>query len=169
MKLELRNVKIHDDMSEETTCFSARLYINGKFAAICKNSGMGEETRITFMTDEAQTELFDYCRKNPVIHYFENKSSFTYKNPEARIDELLMEHISRKELIRLQKTHLCLHKIASNDPKYLIDATLKMNTPISELMSTEIGRAILKKDIRRAQAGGYEVMNENIDFNLLDI
>ena len=169
MKLELKNVKIHDDMSEETICFSARLYIDGKFSAICKNSGMGDDTRITYMTNEAQTKMFDYCRENPVIHYFENKRSFTYKNPEARIDELLMEYMSQKELIRLQKNHLCLHEVASKDPKYLIDATLKKNKPINELMESEIGRAILKNDIKAIRLKGYEIMNTNIDFKALNL
>lgn len=52
MKLELKNVKVHEDMSEETTCFSATLYANEKKVATCKNDGRGSCTdifhRLTF-------------------------------------------------------------------------------------------------------------------------
>lgn len=40
-KLELKNLKFHEDMSEETPCFSADLYENGKLIAYVKNAGHG--------------------------------------------------------------------------------------------------------------------------------
>jgi len=39
--LSVRNVKLHEDMSEETTCFSADVYKDGKLIAHAKNSGHG--------------------------------------------------------------------------------------------------------------------------------
>lgn len=41
MKFELKNVKVHPDMSEETTCFSASLYVDGKRCYIAQNNGHG--------------------------------------------------------------------------------------------------------------------------------
>ena len=38
---ELKNLKFHEDMSEETGCFSADLYEDGKLLAHVKNSGRG--------------------------------------------------------------------------------------------------------------------------------
>ena len=49
MKVELKNVKIHRDMSEETTCFSATLYIDGRRAALIKNCGSGGGHNIHFL------------------------------------------------------------------------------------------------------------------------
>jgi hypothetical protein len=40
-KLSLKNLKFHEDMSEETPCFSADLYEDGKLIAHVKNSGRG--------------------------------------------------------------------------------------------------------------------------------
>lgn len=37
----MRNLKFHEDMSEETACFSADLYEDGKLVAHVKNSGKG--------------------------------------------------------------------------------------------------------------------------------
>ena len=41
MNLSVKNVKIHDDMSEETMCFSCDLYDNGKLVAHVSNRGIG--------------------------------------------------------------------------------------------------------------------------------
>lgn len=39
--ITLKNVKFHEDMSEETPCFSADLYENGKLIAYVSNRGNG--------------------------------------------------------------------------------------------------------------------------------
>jgi hypothetical protein len=41
MKIELKNLKINTRLSEETTCFSATVYINGKRAFEAGNRGHG--------------------------------------------------------------------------------------------------------------------------------
>jgi hypothetical protein len=41
MKVELKNVKICDWMSEETTCFTASVWIDGKKAGTVENTGKG--------------------------------------------------------------------------------------------------------------------------------
>jgi hypothetical protein len=41
LNLSLKNLKFHEDMSEETPCFSADLYEDGKLIAHVKNSGHG--------------------------------------------------------------------------------------------------------------------------------
>ena len=47
MSLELRKVKIHDDMSEETTCFSAEMWEGGVKIGYVKNDGRGGCDHIT--------------------------------------------------------------------------------------------------------------------------
>lgn len=42
----LKNLQVHDDMSDETTCFSAELYCDGKKIARCNNDGHGGETNV---------------------------------------------------------------------------------------------------------------------------
>ena len=41
MKIELKNLKHYPSMSEETTCFQASVYIDGKKAGDVKNDGHG--------------------------------------------------------------------------------------------------------------------------------
>lgn len=41
MKIELKKIEYNERMSEETLCFVADLYINGKKVGYCKNDGRG--------------------------------------------------------------------------------------------------------------------------------
>lgn len=41
MKLELRNVKVAESLSEETTAYTATLYVDGKPTVDCSNHGQG--------------------------------------------------------------------------------------------------------------------------------
>lgn len=40
-RVTLKSLKVHDDMSEETTCFSASLYFDGKRVGTVRNDGRG--------------------------------------------------------------------------------------------------------------------------------
>jgi len=45
-KFNLKKVKIHDDISEETMCFSAQLWVDGKHVADVSNDGHGGSNRM---------------------------------------------------------------------------------------------------------------------------
>jgi len=49
MKVELRKVKVYDEMSRETTAFNAELWIDGKLAATCMNDGGGGDHMIHYV------------------------------------------------------------------------------------------------------------------------
>jgi hypothetical protein len=46
MKIELKKIRVVEAFSEETTAFSADLYINGKLVGYTKNDGHGGETDV---------------------------------------------------------------------------------------------------------------------------
>lgn len=47
MNIELKKLKIHEDMSEETTAFTAEVWSDGQLVAYAKNTGQGGETDFT--------------------------------------------------------------------------------------------------------------------------
>lgn len=65
MKLEMRNARIHDDMSEETICFTGDLYIDGELAANVSNSGKGEAHRMCFDDGDLEEAFNKYCESLP--------------------------------------------------------------------------------------------------------
>ena len=54
----LKNLKVHNDMSDETTCFSADLVCNGKVIAYCKNDGQGGMTNVCCVVDDPAHDLY---------------------------------------------------------------------------------------------------------------
>lgn len=71
MKLELKNVKVHKDMSEETTCFSATLYVNGVRAADVKNDGQGGCNHYYFSDRKLENEVWEYAKQKVTKFQFE--------------------------------------------------------------------------------------------------
>ena len=68
MKIELKNVKFSEAMSEETNAFTADLYINGKKAGYCKNTGQGGCTDyygIEHYQSDIIKEAETYCKSLP--------------------------------------------------------------------------------------------------------
>ena len=96
MKIELRNVKHMPSLSEETECFSAIIYIDGKKRGDARNRGHGGQTDITPCT--LAEELNAYAATLPDVIY----GGMTLKmNAELLIDEILGDELQRKQLKRL--------------------------------------------------------------------
>ena len=70
MKLELKNVKFYESMSEETNCFQADLFIDGKKIAYVKNTGQGGCTDYgvhDFKLQSVLREAEAYCKTLPSV------------------------------------------------------------------------------------------------------
>lgn len=78
MEIELKKIKIVDEMSDETTCFCADVWIDGKFEGRVQNSGQGG------CNDYAPHRLEDVLQKHA----------------DMVVSELLAAHRLRKELRR---------------------------------------------------------------------
>lgn len=52
--IELKSVKVNETLSEETHCFSATLYVNGKRVAAASNRGTGGPTDLAPFDDSAR-------------------------------------------------------------------------------------------------------------------
>ena len=99
MKIELKNVKVNEAFSEETTCFIADVFINGKKVAHAKNDGRGGCT--DYYPYEGKRELLkqaeEFCKGLPkekvdfggTIHEFA-------QSLESVIDNLLFEKEKKK-------------------------------------------------------------------------
>ena len=63
--VELKNVKVAQHMSEETTAFTATLYINGKKAAHVKNDGRGGDNYPSFLDGGLGKDFHAFCKSLP--------------------------------------------------------------------------------------------------------
>ncbi len=104
MNIELKKIKVAANMSEETTAFTAELFVNGKNIGYVKNDGRGGCTDYYNNPDEKSKEALKaaeaYCLTLPEVDY----GTFKHKmDLETFIDELLEKHLKEKEQSKLAK------------------------------------------------------------------
>ena len=63
MKVELKKFKPHQDLSEETLCFSAHIWIDGKPAGHVRNRGHGGSHDYDFTDPETRRTFETHARK----------------------------------------------------------------------------------------------------------
>ena len=91
MKIEVKAVKVHHDMSEETLCFSGNLYVDGKKICQISNRGHGG-CHEYYMTAEEEKKLNDWCKSNlPRWKMFDGKEMDT--DLEMHISNLVNEKL----------------------------------------------------------------------------
>jgi hypothetical protein len=127
MNIELKRISFNERMSEETSCFVADLYVNGKKVGYAKNDGHGGCTDYRGNTIEDQKiirEAEAYCKSLPNVRSVE--LNFEYEQSlENVIDELLSDYLKTKAIAsmkkKLQKKFLvaiCYGKISDNGCEY---------------------------------------------------
>lgn len=65
VKIELKNVKINQSFSEETLCFTAKFYVNGKKAGSVSNAGHGGACDVDFDDPMVEKQVVDYINSLP--------------------------------------------------------------------------------------------------------
>lgn len=103
MKVELKNVKVYEQLSEETTAFTATIYLNGKKAGDAKNDGHGGNTSI-YISDATLRAAFEsYAKALPtkIVGTF-----VVPMNAEVLIDEMVYEHQLKKEEQKIKRIAL---------------------------------------------------------------
>lgn len=72
MNLELKNIKIVEKMSEETTCFHGDLYVDGVRVAHVENTGKGGCNRYVWNSREIQVKVEAWAKAQPLDFDFEH-------------------------------------------------------------------------------------------------
>jgi hypothetical protein len=97
MKIELKKISFSERNSEETNCFAADLYIDGKKIGYCKNSGQGGCTEYQGYT-KADNKLIEkaeaYCKTLPKVKYGNMEWE---QSLEGVIDEIVDNYLKAKE------------------------------------------------------------------------
>lgn len=98
MNITLKSIKYYVQLSEETNCFRANLYIDGKRVGVVGNDGHGGETWVDAPAEVVQ-RLHAYATALPKKTVdLGTKNEFTYQpTPETIVDDLLVEHLKQLE------------------------------------------------------------------------
>lgn len=65
MNVQLKNVKNHPDMSQETDCFSASIYVDGKRIGEVRNDGQGGSHEYSWSDPTAGKQLEAWAQTQP--------------------------------------------------------------------------------------------------------
>lgn len=169
MKLELKNVKFYESMSEETNCFQADLFINSKKIAYVKNTGQGGCTDYYAIDSTIAKEVM----RNAEQHFLSlpeekhEEYDFNYQPTlENRIDDLFEEWLRVKEDKKFAKQ-------MEKGLLYGIDKRFSYhivcwNVPIKALLMTDKGKEVIRKKILDLKQDGKKVFNTNIPQELFN-
>ena len=122
MKIELRNVKYAAFASQETACFEAAVYIDGKREGSARNDGHGG---MTFVEPRALCERLDAYGATlpPMEDYPDMKHTH-----DSVVDDLLSEYLTQRDLTRLLKGSVAIYR-DGRIYKTKHHPTLQWNTP----------------------------------------
>lgn len=163
MKIELKNLKINLEFSQETTMFRADLYVDGKKVAECKNDGLGGSTDIYAYPNmyEMLKKTEDYCKTLPP-YIFESGLTLDM-DLSMVIDDLVEKFVNEREL----KKHLkkleknCLKGICYGTTDCYHTLTWKNHT-IESLLKIPKGRTVIQLKLKELINEGKDILNKNI-------
>jgi len=166
MKFELKNIKFYESMSEETNCFQADLFINGKKIAYVKNTGQGGSTDYgvhDFKFHSVLREAEAYCNSQPMKR--SEEFDFEYQPTlEHEIDDLFEAWLKAKSDKKFLKD---MEKGLIYGNKYMY-TIITWKYPIKTLLSMQQGREIIKKKIALLKGEGKTILNTNIPQELFN-
>lgn len=174
MKIELKQIKYSAWASEETSCFQANIYLNGKKVGFCNNDGKGGCTsynRVTGISYEVIHEMETYCEGLPPIVYESN----LYKDGkcvikmtlEHYLDDLFYDYLKAKDKAKMNKQMEKAILIGNN----LNHRIISFKMPLKEVWERhpEFFAQTLKESMNKyADNNGYKLLNTNIPQQFLN-
>lgn len=163
---ELKKVQHAEFRSEETNCFSADLYVNGKKLADCGNAGQGGSTDVRFypemrvLGNEIEKFLETQPKITPEGYDFELDLDLEYI-----VDHLLAKHLEGKFFDKLRKQTNKFLIFKASDTFYPQYRWGKLT--IEEALKIEHCRKQIRDTIAEETAKGHTLFNDNIPAELL--
>ena len=165
MKIELKKISFNERMSEETNCFVADLYINGKKVGYVKNDGRGGCTDYHGDSKEANQVIREaeaYFNSLPKVK--EVKYNFEYQPTlENAIDEQFELYLKAKAYKKMEKQMECA--ILFGVPDGHSYNMIKYKQPLSVLVKNY--KANLQKKIMEIKVNdcknGVVILNTNLE------
>jgi len=139
MKIELKKISFNERMSEETNCFIADLYINGKKVGYVKNDGRGGCTDYYGDSPESNVlirEAEAYCKTLPKVRVEEYDFEFQ-PTLESMIDEEFEKYLKTKADKKMEKlflTAIVVGKPNGNSYRYINFKQPLSAIPMSKLV-----------------------------------
>ena len=169
MKIELKNFKHYDRLSEETYCFIGNIWVNGIKCGYAENSGKGGCTSYHHEGTEQSRNLIrqaeDYCLTLPPMEYEYNGEKYAFDmNLHTYLDNLADEMIKAKNKEKDdQKLRKEMQKgiVIGTDNEYRV---ISFKLPMKEMWEKhpDFFRKTLTEKLDKYKDKGYRLLNTNI-------
>jgi hypothetical protein len=172
MKIQLKNIKYSEWVSEETACYQANIYLNGKHVGYCSNDGKGGCTsynRIPNVDYKVIQAMEEYCKGLPPIEYDSNirkGSKFTINMTlEHYLDDLLTEYLKAKDEAKLTKK-MDKAILIGNEYSYQI---IGFKVPLKEVWEKQpqYFAKTLNDSLNKYATNGRKLLNTNIPLQFI--
>ena len=107
MKIELKKLKVFESGSQETYCFTAELWVDGRYQGSVRNDGQGGSHIISPPSLEAQINEWGKTlppRKIPGI------DDPVHQDAESLINDIVSAYVAKKELQQLLRKNIIFTK-----------------------------------------------------------
>ena len=161
MKIELKNFKHYERLSEETLCFVGNIWVNGVKCGYAENSGKGGCTSYHHEGTELSRELIrdaeGFCESN-------GNTLYNY------LDDLAYELATKKERDAIaKKLNKEMQKaiLIGTDTQYQV---ISFKKPLREVWETQPNyfKKILIEKLEKYKPKGYRLLNTNIPQQFLN-
>ena len=168
MKLQLKNIYLNERFSEETNCFKADLFVNGKKVAYTENDGRGGCTYYHHYENQRDIvrQAEEYCKTLPkqIINFGGEDKEYN-QTLESVIDDLVFAKEKEKEQKKIDK--LCENHIVWGKPNGYSYKQISFNgkPKFADVKKTIVGQIALDNLINRVKSElkeGEEIFNKNI-------
>jgi hypothetical protein len=161
MKIELKNFKFYDRLSEETMCYVGNIWVNGVKCGYAENSGKGGCSSYhhegTTKSRELIAEAEDFCKSNgtPLYDYLDELALQLLKKKE---DEAIAKQMTKK----MQKGILI-----GSDTEY---RTISFKLPLRDMWEKhpDFFKKTLIEKLDKYKDKGYRLLNTNIPQQFLN-
>ena len=168
-KVELKKISFSERMSEETSCFVADLFINGKKIGYAKNDGRGGCTEYhgsTLADNKIIREADKYFKSLPKVH--SKEFNFDYdQNLENAIDDCLTAYLKeravtsmRKKLQKKFSVAICYGKITDGGAEYA--TTYWKGRTLASIPLPSLQKAYDDVKAKKLQSGDV-ILNDNLE------
>lgn len=164
MKIKLKKISFYERMSEETNCFAADLYINGKRTGYCKNDGQGGCTfyhGYDLEGNQLIAEAEAYFLSLPKVKG-EGLNFMRQPTLESAIDDQFELYLKAKEIKKKKKN--MEYGILYGVPNGMTYAMIKYKQPLAELVKSHKPYLIKKiLEIKTNECkNGIVILNTNL-------
>lgn len=162
-KLQLKNIKFSEWNSQETNCFEAVVYFEGKRVAYAHNDGRGGCTWASPIGDDVEgfKAMREYCEeyKNANGHYD------TFSLIDIVFEDYLEAQFKKKQEAKMRREFSKGLVYSKGDPNTYNIMTFKAggkSVTIEDMLKSASGRIHLNTNIYNLKESGYKILNTNL-------